>query len=147
MATELLLIRDGNRLAAAEPISAEAIDAIGKNETVAAKITRSRNGKHHRKFFVLIGEVFKNQDRYPTMEHLLDAIKIGVGHYDTYQLTKTREVVRPRSISYAKMGQEGFEQFYNSVVNYIITKILPGTDKQDLESRVMEILGSYGYDA
>lgn len=143
MATEMLLVRENNHLSAAEPWSLEAIEAMKSGEIVTAKITRTRNGKHHRKFFVLIGEVFKNQDRYPTMEHLLDAIKIGIGHFDTYQLTKTREVVKTRSISFAKMDQGSFEEFYNNVVTFILAKVLPKMDKADLENRVLEIVGDY----
>lgn len=143
MANEVLLMRENNHLSAAEPWSMEVIEAMKNGEIVTAKITRTRNGKHHRKFFVLIGEVFKNQERYPTMEHLLDAIKIATGHYEMIHITKTKQVYKPKSIAFANMDQAAFEQFYDKVVTLIVTKILPGTNRQDLEDRVMEILGEY----
>lgn len=136
-----MLVCEKHRLVAADPMSLEALDAMKEGEIVTAKITRPRNPKHHRKFFVLLGIVFEAQDRYPTMEHLLDAIKIGIGHFDTVHLTKNHEVIKTRSISFGSMDQASFEQIYDKVVRLIVTKILPGTDSAELEQQVLEIIG------
>lgn len=141
MATDVMLVCENRRLVAADPMSLEALDGMREGEIVSAKITRPRNVRHHRKFFALLGIVFEAQDRYPTMEHLLDAIKIAIGHYDTIQLTKTKTVIKTKSISFASMDQAAFEQFYDRVVRLIVTKILPGTDSAELEQQVLEIIG------
>jgi hypothetical protein len=142
MATEMLLVREGNKLGAAEPTSLDAILAMKHGEVVTATIRRTRNGAHHRKFFALLKVVYDAQDRYATMEHLLDAIKIATGHYEIITITKGREVYKPKSIAFANMGQAAFEQFYDKVVQVVVTKILPNVDRADLEQQVLELLSS-----
>lgn len=142
MATELIMQRDGNRLAAAEAMSLEALQNLPKGEMLKVTITRPRNMGHHRKFFALMGVVFEAQSRHATMEHLLDAIKIAIGHYDLVHLSKKHTVIHPRSISFAKMDQAAFEQFYNRVIALIVERILPGTTQEELHARVMDIIGA-----
>lgn len=141
MATNLMMVHENRRLIPADALSAEMLDGMGKGEVVRAVITRPRNEKHHRKFFALMNVVFEAQDRYPTMDHLLRAIKIGVGLYELIPLTKTQTVIEVGSISFASMDQAAFTQFYDRVVKLIVTKILPGTDSAELEARVLEIIG------
>jgi hypothetical protein len=139
MASDVLLTRKGGRFVPADVVSAEAIDGIREGETVRAVITRPRNVGHHRKFFALLQVVFDAQDRFPTVEALLDAIKIATGLYDTYKLNG-REVMKLRSISFASMDQKEFTAFYDRVLHLIVTHILPHTDKADLEQRVYDIV-------
>ena len=142
MALDVLLVKEkGGRLAPADSISFESISAIGNGEYLTAKLTRPRNVKHHRKFFALLKIVFEAQDRYPTTNHLLHAIKIGVKHYDLVHLTKNHTVIETRSISFASMAQDEFEEFYDKVVNLIVTQILPGVDSAELERQVLDIIG------
>jgi hypothetical protein len=146
MATEVLLAREGNRLGACDPMSADVITAMKHGEQVVATIRRARNPKHHAKFMALVGAVFENQDRYATFRQVLNAIKIGAGYYDKQPVVIgqfTVEVYLPKSISFASMPQDDFEQFYNKAVVYIVTHMVPGLDSADLERRVSEIIGDY----
>ncbi len=52
-----------------------------------------------------------------------------------------REILRPKSISFAAMDQTAFESFYDGAVAMILERLLPNTDRADLETRVHEILG------
>lgn len=141
MATSILLAREGNRLSPIDPTSFELIESMKGGEIVAAEITRPRNLGHHRKFFALVNVVFEAQERYPTRDHLLDAIKIGIGHYDLVPINKKQTVIKTRSISFARMDQENFEKFYNKAVDHILKAILPGVGRQDLEQQVIEFMG------
>lgn len=143
MATDILLVREGNKLGAAEPWGAEAIEAMHHGEMVTATLRRTRNPGHHRKFFALLNVVYKAQTRYATLEHLLNAVKIATGHYDVCSIEMRGfpvQVCIPKSISFAKMGQTAFEQFYNKAVDFILTEVIPGLDRDDLERQVLEIL-------
>lgn len=147
MAEEVLLMREGSKLAACDPVSAEAIERIGHKEQVKATIVRIRNPRHHAKFFVMLSEVFKNQSKHATLEDLLSAVKIGIGHCTWVSITLRGlpvTVAIPKSISWAKMGQTSFEQFYNRAVEYILADILPGLGNEELEARVLEILTTKG---
>lgn len=141
MAQDVLLIREGNRLGAYDALSAEAISNINLHEIVTASIRRPRNEKHHRKLFALLKVVFENQSLFATTEELLGALKLATGLFDTGKTIEGVPYARPKSISFAAMDQHRFEQWYDKAVNVILTKILPNTDRTDLEAQVLEILG------
>jgi hypothetical protein len=140
MATEVLLVRQLDRLAADNPISLETIQGLKHGEVVKATISRVRNVGHHRKFFALLNLVFQNQSRYATMDQLLDGVKIAMGYYEVVAIPQG-DVLKTKSISFAKMDQTAFESFYNKVTEWLITDVLPGVKARDLHERVMEIIG------
>lgn len=139
MATEVLLVKNLNRLEAADPISAESLEAIPHGTCISATLRRSRNVKHHRKFFAMLNAVYESQNRYPTVSHLLAVIKIMTGHYDVFPV-RGKETFFVKSINFNSMDQAEFESFYNHAVDIIVKEIIPGLDKKDLENRVMELL-------
>ncbi len=143
MAFEVYCKREGNHLGAVDAISAEAIAGIKAHETVTVSIRRSRNGKHHRKLFALLKIVFDNQTAFATTEQLLDALKLATGLFDIGKTVDGIPFTSPRSISFASMCQSEFEQWYDKAVEVILTKILPGVNRADLEAQVLEILGDY----
>lgn len=143
MAETILLIREGNKLGACDPIGAEVIQAMRHGEQVLAEIKRARHPAHHRKMFALFGLILDNQDRYKTIKEVLSAIKIGVGHCTwgtVYFKGIPVQVAIPKSISWANMPQDDFEKFYNGAVDYVIAEIIPGLDRGDLERQVMEFM-------
>lgn len=110
------------------------------------KISQPRNSKHHRLFFTLMNEVYKNQTTFATLEGMLDAIKVAIGHCDErVSVTGTKFYV-PRSISFAAMDQTAFRQFYDKAVDVILNHILPHTKKADLEQRLCDIMKVPGPD-
>lgn len=142
MATDLLLIREGNHLVPAEPISYEAIQDMAHGEVVTATIRRARNYKHHQKLFVMLTLIVNNQECYLTPEDLLDDIKIGIGYARKVpsRVDPRGYRLEPKSISFANMGQDKFNKFWNKAVAFIITDILPGIDKDDLEREVYAMI-------
>lgn len=144
MAIEVLLVREGSKLAAADPISAEIIAGFTQRETITASIRRPRNPKHHRKLFALLKVVFEAQTTFATLEQLLGALKLAVGLFDTGLTIDRVPYVVPRSISFAAMDQTSFSIVYDKMVDVILTKILPSADRADLEAQVHEILDGYG---
>jgi hypothetical protein len=143
MALNVLLVREGTRLAAADPISAEAIAGIALRETVTASIRRSRNPRHHAKLFALLNIVFQQQDQFATVQDLLGAIKLATGYFDLGKTIDGIPYCVPKSIALASMAQTEFEQFYDKAVQVILTKILPNINRDDLERQVHEILDGY----
>jgi len=143
MATDVLLVREGNALKAADPISAETLSAMKHGEVVTATLKRTRNIQHHRKAFALLSLVQENQDQYPDVESLLTAVKVGIGHCTWINATIRGihiQIPIPKSISFASMSQDKFEKFYEKMVVYILSDILPGVNKDDLERQVLEML-------
>lgn len=145
MAHDVLLMKNLNRLEAAEPSTADIISAMRQGEILTGTIRRARNPRHHAKMFALLNAIFESQSRYPSLYALLVAIKVWTGHYDC-SMIDGREIIVPKSISFANMDQTEFESFYNHVVNVVLERILPGINKSDLERRVNEILGEKNHD-
>lgn len=143
MAADVLLIREKIGLVAADPASAEIVQAMRLGEVVTATIRRTRNPRFHRLFYGLLNLVFENQNRYATLEQLLDAVKLNIGYYDlaTIPGNPPTQLVKLRSISFAKLDETGFRQFWDQAVAFIVAEILPGIDKADLERQVLELLG------
>lgn len=141
MSTEVYLVKELNKLGAADPISSELLQNIKQGEQVKAVITRPRNSRHHRKLFALLNVVLEAQTQYTTTKHLLSAIKAGIGYGDKIPFDGGYIFI-PDSISYANADQNVFERFYNSAMDYICTKIIPGVNRDDLERHITQTMGS-----
>lgn len=138
---DIILRRHGNSLIPIDALGIDAINGIAQNEDVRAAITRPRNLKFHRKFFALLQVVFETQTFYPTLEGLLNAIKIALGHCEEILGIDGKIHTAPTSISFAAMDEQSFTEFYERALDLIITKILPNATQKDLEEQVYAILG------
>lgn len=152
MATDLLLVKDGQWLKAAESISYDSLNELKQGQTYAATIRQPRNVRHHRKYFALLNIIHENQEQYATVKGLLDAIKIGIGHCDYIPFRVSQELLMrlierggmvylpiPRSISFHSMDQAEFEDVYEKSIQYILSDIVPGLNRADLEREVLAI--------
>ena len=126
-----------------EPTDAAGTDVlrhIPQGEILKAKITRPRNVKHHRLFFKMLQVVWQNQERFATVDALLGALKVYMGHCDFIQ-SKQGMVALPRSISFGKMDQTEFREFFDRAVDVVCREVIPGLHKDDLLAEVMEMVG------
>jgi hypothetical protein len=140
MALELLLVKEGSKLGAADSLSAEALDSIKKGEFVTTSIRRPRNLRHHKKLFALLNAVFPHQNQYATTQDLLSALKIAIGYFEQGKTVDGLPFVIPKSISFASLDQNGFEAVYERTVDVILTRILPNVNRDELTDQVNEIL-------
>jgi hypothetical protein len=132
MPLDLLLIREGQRLSAADPISLEGIESLRQKETVTATLRRARNPRHHAKLFALLNVIHPHQQAYATIQDLLVALKISTGLFDTVQSIDRIPIIIPKSISFASMSQTDFEQWYARAVDIITTRIVPTVNRDEL---------------
>lgn len=105
---------------------------------VNCSISQKRNYEHHKKFFALVRLTFENLPEtlqqmlnIRSEEDMLTCIKLDLGYASTVWYG-TKQVVIPKSISFAAMDQTEFEQFYNRAVDMVLGLYLRGTNKQDL---------------
>jgi len=132
-----------NSLKPAEPMAEEMLGKIKHDDLVRVEIKRPRNARHHRKFWALIGLVAENQEHYRNAEEVCTAFKFAIGHYDEQRFVVAGETYlhrQPKSISFAKMDQAQFEDFYNRAVEFLIKEVIPGLDRADLERELMEFV-------
>lgn len=140
MATEVYLKRRMGALYPTNRGDEEALMSLPEGVTVKAVITQPRNVKHHRKFMALLNAVYPHQEAYATFESFHAAIKVALGYGDTVALPDGRVIIVPGSISFAKMDQQSFEQFYQRAMDLICSKVIPGLGRPELQQQVNEIL-------
>lgn len=139
---EILLRRDfGPVLRPCDEAGESALKRIGQGKIVACNVKQPRNVQHHRLFFALMSKVFENQTYFKTVEQLVTALKIAIGHTDTIQ-TKRGTYTIPKSISFAAMDQGEFDTFYENSVQFVLTEVIPGLGRAELEAEIREMVGT-----
>lgn len=126
------------RMGALVPADERAEDALRKialNTTIKARISAPRNVFFHRKFFAMLNIVLKNQSLYPSLDLLLSVCKLATGHAEVIQ-TKHGNVAIPKSISFAKMDELAFNEFYDRAVQWVLVDVIPGLQRNELDSEV-----------
>lgn len=134
-----------HHLGTLKPVDQAGFDALMKfknDEQLQVIFKRARNPRHHRLYWALMALIHPQQDTYTTIEQLSNAVKCAVGWCDKVELTSGMIMAIPRSISFANMKQDEFDQFFEKVVQLVITKILPGVDREDLRNRLDDMIGS-----
>ena len=143
MADVILMRRTLTGLRAVDALGEEAIESIPLGEVVKAEITRPRNVRHHRKFFALLNVIYPHQQLYATRNSFRAAMTCALGFGETVKLPDGRTIIVPGSISFAKMDQTAFEQFYDRALTLITERILPGIDRADVTEQVNSVLAGH----
>lgn len=128
-------------LSGLRPVDQAGHDALRKikiGELVRVKLGRNRNVLHHRKFFALLNLIFENQSHYRSVDELLSALKFSIGHVNVIR-TKTQEFTEPKSISFAAMSQDEFDDFYRRAIDFIAAEVIPGINVDDLRREVEDL--------
>lgn len=105
-------------------------------DTIAINAKRPRNARHHAKFQKLVDLVYENQDHYEQREHFVAALKTALGHCDLIEGKGGKMIAIPKSISFAKMGQDEFDDFYSRALDLIAKHFLPGVETDALRAEV-----------
>ena len=83
------------------------------------EVKKSRNLKFHRKLFALLKLVFDNQELYNNIEDLRDDLTVAAGYYVEGTNIHGEVVKRPKSISFAKMDELEFSEYYDSIIKQV----------------------------
>ena len=118
-----------------------ALFKISDGALVKVEVKRSRNLQHLRLYWSLIHRLYDNQERYASPEALSDAFKICAGLCETFVLPSGQVVHRPGSISFGKMKDDEFREFWERFVKVVCEKVLPNADSADLERDIFNMLG------
>ena len=122
---------------------AAAMRKFGMGEIVSVEVKRPRNLAFHRKFFAMLQIILQNQEHYKSIDDLLDVCKLRIGHCRTVQ-TKYGEVKIPNSISFPSMDDSAFADFYDKACNWVVTEVIPGLDRFNLDEEVRAELTGFG---
>jgi hypothetical protein len=107
-------------------------------ETLRAEVVKPRNGKLHRKAFILLDVVFPHTE-YVSKEALRKAMTIGAGYVEEIINPITGEVaLAPKSWAFSNMDEFAFRELYSAMIG-VALKIVDGSTREDWFSAVEEI--------
>jgi len=150
--TSMQLHLTKDRMGALRPADDQATEAlkhIKAGEYLKVDIVRPRGGAHHRLFFALLQTVHSNmteelRHKYPTIDRLLLEIKLQTGYFDQAVSLGGKAYFIPKSISFARMDQGEFEEFFGKAITVCRKYFLPGTTEKELRDSIDAELSRYG---
>jgi hypothetical protein len=141
MAVDVRVTRVMGRLVPADKVSADELADLPAGVVLRCQITRPRNPRHHAKYWALISAIFPHQKAYPTRNQLHEQLKKAVGFtVETVNLMTGEIEYEADSMAWDNLDQKGFEEVYERIVEVILTRVLPGVGRRDLDAQVMDIL-------
>jgi hypothetical protein len=127
---QITLIKTLNGFKLAYNSDHELAKKIPLNEPIIYEWKNPRNLKFHKKFFALLNLVFENQERYNNLDHLRKDLTISAGYYDLRLNIEGLEIREAKSISFAKMTDTEFSDYYNRIIDVVVKWL--GIDKDDI---------------
>ena len=111
---------------------------LDSDKPCRVEVKQPRNGKHHRKYWAILGEVADNTEMYADSRAVHEAILLRLKMYDAAILTATdgsqSVTIRFHSISYAQKDQAEFAAFYERAMDVIAGDL--GFDIEELERMI-----------
>ena len=93
---------------------------IKVGDFLECEIKKPRNYMFHKKFFALLNMIYQNQERYNNIDHLRNDLTIEAGYYRLRDNLKGEQVYEANSISFSKMNEETFEEYYSKCLDVIV---------------------------
>lgn len=116
------------------------VKRMGPGEFFTLSWKFARNLAHHRKFMALVTYVAQNSDVYDNKDKALVAIKIAAGHCDFVADPKGGGLVAvPKSISFDRMDQDAFDEFYEAAIRGVINHVLPHMNRVSMETALANV--------
>ena len=141
--SRIILVKQGNSLAATDDESVAALARIKEGTEVYAEIVRARNTKQHRLFFALANIVAESMDL--TVDTIRKDALIRLGYTNTRIDVDGRIQVEAKSMRVVDgMTQEEFDPFMVKAVELMASWI--GADHRDLLKRYNELAGDKRYE-
>lgn len=139
-------------LVPADAESAEALAKVKVGQGVKVTYTRTRNIKFHRKFFALLKLAYDAWNPPPlmyrgkpiktTFDQFRRQLTILAGYFEMVQSIQNpdRFQLVAKSISFASMSEDEFEQLYSSVLDVLLDRVFIDQTRGDVENLVNNIL-------
>ena len=144
---EVLCRRVPGGFAPESEAEADKLKKLKQGASVRVTITQETNAKFRRKWFVLARFAFdlwsdtmpereyRGQAVRPNMERFRKDLTILAGHFTPVWAVNGEMRVEANSLSWSRMNDETFEQFYSATINAILQKILTHSKLTDADMR------------
>ncbi|MGI9345529.1 MAG: hypothetical protein ACR2PW_04610 [Gammaproteobacteria bacterium] len=125
------------------PVDSKGLEKMGRfADGVIVRIlppTQPRNIGHHRKYWALC-QLIADNSQVENAELVSDVLKVKTGHSHFVETKSGEGLTFPKSISFAAMDQGAFDDFWDSCVKYVVTELLPGVQRADLEREIEDMI-------
>ena len=128
---------NNNRLIPEHDSDYQKLKGINRDVIYKLVITRPRNYLFLKKFFALLNLAYENQDVFNNLDDMRDWLTMKAGFY-TRVNTPTGEIFKPKSISFAGMQEDEFENVYNRVMDEICQWL--DLTNEDLENEIINFM-------
>lgn len=126
MPLPLLMIRQGTHLVPADQLAEEDVLRLPAGKPVLVEAKRSRSLPHHRLFFGILRKLARSTPTPLSEKALLSWVKVRTGHVETLPLGFGHTYEAPASISFERMSQAEFNEFFDRAMQLILTEVAPG---------------------
>lgn len=133
--------------------SREFVSKIKTGKTIRADFKSKRNARFHRKYLALLNYAFsrweplnlqdpkwKGVTPKKSFTRFRKDLAILSGFYDATYRVDGSVRVEAKSISFAKMKEEDFEQLYSNTIDVVIQKILANYTHEELDRTITEVM-------
>lgn len=104
-------VRRGDRLVPADINADDFLKSVQDGREILIKAHAPRHPEFHRWFFAMLHKVCEAVEGWEDEDELLDALKHEVGYVRTVRRLDGEFYRRPKSISFAAMGEDRFRRF------------------------------------
>lgn len=126
----------------------EAIEGLHQGDRLRIVVEKDRHGKFNSLYHVMLSLLAKAINRGPaqtSINELKKWVKLRKGYYDVVPLPQplmdgTAHAIDYHSTSFAKMGEEEFEQFANDTCEMIMSELAPWVAGSPEWSEVRDII-------
>ena len=116
----------------------EALQGLPPGTLVSCEVVRPRNLQHLRLYWKLCATIGDAIGAH--RDTVSDVIKLRTGHCVTVQTKKGLHQF-PRSISFSKMDQAGFNKFFNDACMVVCEEFIPHMKANDIRNDVLRMAG------
>lgn len=125
-----------------EPANQAALNAMNKvqfNDVVKVEVKRPRSLPWHRRYWALVSLVADNSSYTAEEVHIL--LKLRAGCKKAVQERNGTVHWYPDSVAFDRMDRDQWSAYWERVVAYVASELLPGVKREDLEQEIAEIAG------
>jgi hypothetical protein len=137
---KVLARRTVSGLVACDEQAAEEFRRVPVGVPVYVEIKAARNPKQHRLLFALLN-IVTEAGEYPSTDAALLALKLATGLVESVQMDKAGTVqLIPKSISFANMRGNEFSAWFETAIQVVITRWLPGMTNEQLRKEIEDMV-------
>ncbi len=118
------------------------ISGLQKDTSYLVTITKIRSPRFHRKYFAMLKATMENMPDemrkiIPDIENLLTELKFQTGYYLEYRTISGRVTYIPKSISFEKLDDLEFAEFYRKSEDVILKYFMKNVKREELEEFII----------